>query len=173
MSSIYYMKTLQSFFCRCRKEAAKFIDEIRDNMYQANRTWLKSVRRHLRKSLLDGIIEASSKSKPLSFLSHPIPECSCLRHDSFEVSKNSSSSLSSQVWKTLDVSHKCPAWMDTTSPVSQSKDKENEDDGDDDDSVSGLFFKQSGGNNEGEGGEVTTKEENQFEDQEELEGGER
>jgi hypothetical protein len=134
-------------------------------MYQANRTWLKSVRRHLRKTLIDGIIEASSKSKPLSFLSHPVPECSCLRHDSFEASKNSSIPLS------LGVTHQCPAWM-VTSPVSQSKDKENEDDGDDDDSVSGLFFKQSGGNNEGDA-EVNTKEENQFEDQEELEGGDR
>ncbi|PNY12388.1 hypothetical protein L195_g009018, partial [Trifolium pratense] len=160
-----YQSAASKTFRPNRKEAAKFVDEIREHMYQANRTWLKSVRRHLRKSLLDGIIEASSKSKPLSFLSHPIPECSCLRHDSFEASKNSSIPLS------LGVTHQCPAWMDTGS-VSQSKDKENDDDGDDDDSVSGLFFKQSGGNNEGEA-EVNTKEENQFEDQEELEGGDR
>lgn len=141
-------------------------------MYQANRTWLKSVRRHLRKTLLDGIIEASSKSKPLSFLSHPVPECSCSRHDtSFEASKNSSSKLSSQVSTTLGVTHQCPAWMDT-GPISQLKDKENEDDGDEDDSLSGLFFRQSGGNNEGDG-DVNAKEENQFEDQEELEGGEK
>ncbi|GAU14043.1 hypothetical protein TSUD_168680 [Trifolium subterraneum] len=160
-----YQSAASKTFRPNRKEAAKFVDEIRNHMYQANRTWLKSVRRHLRKTLLDGIIEASSKSKPLSFLSHPIPECSCLRHDSFEASKNSSIPLS------LGVTHQCPAWMDTGS-VSQSKDKENDDDGDDDDSVSGLFFKQSGGNNEGEA-EVNTKEENQFEDQEELEGGDR
>nr|ABN09047.1 Hypothetical plant protein [Medicago truncatula] len=160
-----YQSAASKTFRPDRKEAAKFVDEIRDHMYQANRTWLKSVRRHLRKALIDGIIEASSKSKSLSFLSHPVPECSCLRHDSFEASKNSSIPLS------LGVTHLCPAWM-VTSPVSQSKDKENEDDGDDDDSVSGLFFKQSGGNNEGDA-EVNTKEENQFEDQEELEGGDR
>lgn len=121
--------------------------------------------------LLDGIMEASSKSKPLSFLSHPVPECSCSRHDSSKASKNSSSPLTSQVSTTLGVTHRCPAWMGT-GPVSQLKeDKENEDI-DEDDSVSGLFYGQSGGNSEGDG-EVNTKEENQFEDQEELEGGER
>lgn len=126
----------------------------------------------MRKTLLDGIIEASSKSKPISFLSHPVPECSCSRHGSFEASKNSSSPLTSQVSTTFGVTHQCPAWMDTGPAASQPKDKENDDDVDDDDSASGLFFRQSGGNNEGDG-EVNTKEENQFEDQEELESSER
>ncbi|KAF7822359.1 O-fucosyltransferase 27-like [Senna tora] len=152
-----------------RKEAAKLIEEIRDHMYQANHTWLRYVRRHLRKILLDELMEASKKSKSFSFLSHPVPECSCLRYDSFETSNASSSSTSSQLWTALGVSQRCPAWMDTNS-VSQFKEKENEDDLDDDDSTSsGLFY---GGNHEGDG-EVNNKDESQFEDQEEIEGGDR
>lgn len=140
-------------------------------MYQANHTWLTSVRKHLWKTLLDGVIEASNKSKPSSFLSHPVPECSCSLRDSFsEVSKNSSSPSTSQLWTALGVAHRCPAWMNS-SLISQSKDKENDDDVDEDDSVSELFFRQSGDNHEGDA-EVNTKEENQFEDQED-EGGER
>ena len=60
-----------------------------------------------------------------------------------------------------------------TGPVSQLKDKENEDDLVDDDFVSGLFFEPSGGGNHEGDAEVNSKEENQFEDQEELEGGDR
>ncbi|KAL2329767.1 hypothetical protein Fmac_017348 [Flemingia macrophylla] len=167
-----YQSASSKTFRPDRKEAAKLVDEITDHMYQANHTWLKSVRRHLRKTLLDGIIEASNKSKLLSFLSHPVPECSCSRRDSFsEVSKNSSSPSTSQLWKALGVAHRCPAWMDT-GPISQSKDKENEDDVDEDDSVSELFFRQSADNHEGDVELNNNKEENQFEDQEE-EGGER
>nr|KYP76461.1 DUF246 domain-containing protein At1g04910 [Cajanus cajan] len=167
-----YQSASSKTFRPDRKEAAKLVDEICDHMYQANHTWLKSVRRHLRKTLLDGIIEASNKSKSLSFLSHPVPECSCSLRDSFsEVSKNSSGPSTSQLWKSLGVAHRCPAWMDT-GPVSQSKDKENDDDVDEDDSVSELFFRQSSENHEGDVELNNNKEENQFEDQEE-EGGER
>lgn len=166
-----YQSAASKTFRPDRKEAAKLVDEIRDHMYQANHTWLTSVRKHLRKTLLDGVIEASNKSKPSSFLSHPVPECSCSLRDSFsEVSKNSSSPSTSQLWTALGVAHRCPAWMNT-SLISQSKDKENDDDVDEDDSVSELFFRQSGDNHEGDA-EVNTKEENQFEDQED-EGGER
>lgn len=116
---------------------------------------------------------ALKKSKPFSFLSHPVPECSCLRYNSFETSTNASSpSTLLQLWTALGVSHQCPAWMDTDS-VSQLKEKENEDDLDDDDSTSsGLFFGQNRENHEGDG-EANNKDESQFEDQEELEGGDR
>lgn len=142
-------------------------------MYQANQTWLRSVRGHLRKVLLDELMEASKKSKPFSFLSHPVPECSCSTYDSLETSSNASSpSISSQLWAASGVPHRCPAWMPTSS-VSHSKEKESEDDLDDDDSTSsGLFFVEHGENHEGDG-EANNKDENQFEDQEELEGGDR
>ncbi|XP_047167519.1 O-fucosyltransferase 27-like [Vigna umbellata] len=165
-----YQSATSKTFRPDRKEAAKLLDEIRQHMHHANHTWLESVRRHLTKTLLDGIIEASSKSKLQSFLSHPVPECSCLRRDSFEVSKNSSSPSTSQLWKALSITRRCPAWMDS-GPISLSKDKESEEVVDEDDSVSELFFGQSAENHEGEA-EVNNKEENQFEDQED-EGGDR
>lgn len=144
-------------------------------MHQANHTWLKSVRRHLRKILLDELMEASKKSKQSSFLSHPIPECSCMRYTSLDRStKNDSSpSPSTQLLTAIGgIPHRCPVWMSTDS-VSQSKEKENDDDLDDDDSTSsGLFFGQTRGHHEGDG-ELNNKEENQLEDQEDLDGGDR
>ncbi|KAL5739320.1 hypothetical protein ACOSP7_028234 [Xanthoceras sorbifolium] len=154
-----------------RREVAKLLEETRDHLYQANHTWLMSIRKQLRRSLLDGLTEASTRSKPLSFLSHPVPECSCLRHDHNETSRNASSPFNSQLEAALGAVQHCPAWMDNEI-ISRSKDKENEEDLDEDDSSSsGLFFRHSGGNHESGGGEIN-KEEAQLEDQDELEGGE-
>lgn len=128
----------------------------------------------MRKRLIDGLIEASTKSKPMSFLSHPVPECSCLMYDSTETEVHASSpSTQSQVQATLGVVHQCPAWM-KSDLILRSKDKDNEEDLDEDDSTSsGLFFRQGGENHESGGGESNNKEEAQMDDQEELEGGER
>ncbi|KAL5582069.1 hypothetical protein UlMin_014511 [Ulmus minor] len=167
-----------------RKEVARLLDEIQEHLYQANHTWLTSVRQHMRKTLVDGLIEASKTSKPLSFISHPVPECSCLRRDSAETTTthaptrstktHAPSPTTSQVLAALGVVHRCPVWMDTDL-VSLSREKENDEDLDEDDSSSssGLFFRQNGGNNEGGVGESSNKEEVQMDDQEELEGGER
>lgn len=152
-----------------RKEVARLLQETRDHLYQANRTWLTSVRRLMRRSLLDGLAEASTRSKPLSFLSHPVPECSCLRSDPTETSLHAPSPTQMQVQAAVGVVRTCPAWMDSDL-VSRSRDKENEEDLDQDDSTS--FFRPSGGNHDVGGGEVN-KEDAQMEDQEELEGGER
>lgn len=169
------------FFLACfsqyRKEVVKLLEEIRTHLYHANHTWLTSIRRHLRKTLVDGLIETSKVSKPLSFISHPLPECSCLRQDSAETSTNASSPFHhSQLLAALRVVHRCPAWMESDL-ILQSKDKENEEDFDEVDSLSGLFFRQNAGTHEGSGGggsvESNNKEEAQLEDQEELEGGDR
>ncbi|KAK4798833.1 hypothetical protein SAY86_031159 [Trapa natans] len=146
-----------------RKEVAKLLEQTRSHLYQANVTWVKSVRRLMRKSLLDRLSGPSAKSKSLSFLSHPVPECSCSSYDLQE----------SQLKAALGAVHLCPSWMNTGSGTAL-KEKESEDDLDEYDSLSSssrLFF----GNPEGSheiAGEVT-KEETQLEDQEELEGGER
>ncbi|KAF3444930.1 hypothetical protein FNV43_RR14623 [Rhamnella rubrinervis] len=158
-----------------RKEVIKLLDEIREHLYQANHTWLTSIRRHLRKTLVDGLIEASKVSKPLSFISHPLPECSCSRHGSAETSAHASSpSHHPQLLAALRVVHRCPAWMESDL-ILQSKEKENEEDFDEVDSASGLFFGRNGGTHEAGGGgmESNNKEEAQLEDQEELEGGDR
>lgn len=153
------------FFCQHRKEVVKFLDEIREHLYQANHTWLTSIRRHLRKTLVDGLIEASRVSKPMSFISHPLPECSCLRHDSAETSTHASGpSHHSLLLAALRVVHRCLAWMESDL-ILQSKEKENEEDFDEVDSTSGLFFGHNGGTHEGGGGvESNNKEEAQLED---------
>ncbi|XP_050213473.1 protein EMBRYO SAC DEVELOPMENT ARREST 30 [Mercurialis annua] len=61
-----------------RKLVAKFFNITRDNMYHPRHNWTVSVRQHLNKSLgEDGLIRQSLLSKPTSFISHPLPECSC------------------------------------------------------------------------------------------------
>lgn len=150
----------------------KFLEETRDHLYQANHTWLTSIRRHLRKSLLNGLTEASVKSKSLSFLSHPIPECSCSSHHTAGSTPHASSP-SHFLHAALGSIHHCPAWMHTDA-ASLSIEKENDDDLDEDNtSSSGLFLRNSGGAAHENGGGEASKEEAQLEDQEELEGGER
>ncbi|KAK8588609.1 hypothetical protein V6N13_087515 [Hibiscus sabdariffa] len=149
-----------------RKEVVRLLDEIRGHIYHANHSWLTSIRRHLRSSLIEGLIEASNKSKSSSFLSHPVPECSCLRPDSIEMSSNASSPAHPQVHAALGVVHRCPAWMDGEKDLS-SKEKDNEEDIDENDPLSSRLFFQHTGSHDVGGEDITIKEESQFEDQEE------
>lgn len=159
-------------FCKHRKEVVRLLEEISDHLYHANHTWLMSVRKHLRKRLVDGLVEASTKSKSMSFISHPVPECSCLRRDYTGKSINASTSTPSshsQVIAALGIVHFCPAWMENDLTL-QTKDKENEEALDEDDSTSsGLFFRKSNGYHE----DLSNKEETHLEDQDEVEGGDR
>lgn len=157
------LSRLTSASAKHRKEVVKLLEQTRDHLYQANVTWVKSIRRLMRKSLLDGLLGGSAKSKSFSFLSHPVPECSCSTHDLQE----------SQLKAALGAVHRCPSWMNTGSGTAP-KEKESEDDLDEYDSLSsssGLFFQNSSGSHETAGDVI--KEETQLEDQEELDGGER
>ncbi|KAK3198116.1 hypothetical protein Dsin_021531 [Dipteronia sinensis] len=61
-----------------REVVAKLFNITRENMYHPKHNWTLSVKDHLNKSLgEDGLIMQSLFSKPVSFLSHPFPECSC------------------------------------------------------------------------------------------------
>uniref|UniRef100_A0A7C9EHV2 O-fucosyltransferase family protein n=1 Tax=Opuntia streptacantha TaxID=393608 RepID=A0A7C9EHV2_OPUST len=157
-----------------RKEVVRFIDEVRVSMHQANRTWLSSVRGHLRKTLLDGLTEASNNSRPLSFLSHPIPECSCLRKkpaSNTPLDSTSSTGFSPQA--SLGIKHSCPAWMGV-SLNSRQKEKENDEDIYVDDAwIPAFFFGRSMENQGTSNGGSATREETPLDDQEELEGGDR
>ncbi|KAL3526639.1 hypothetical protein ACH5RR_011295 [Cinchona calisaya] len=157
-----------------RKAIAKLLDDIREHLYQANHTWITSVRKHLRKNLIDGLAEEFTRSKQLSFLSFPVPECSCLRQTSLEKSSHASGpSPSSRLPAFLGATHSCPGWMDGD-VIAQSKDKESEEELEEDDSTTtGLFFGQSNANQEAGDGEINSKEDTQMEDNEELEGGDR
>ncbi|AEE77631.1 O-fucosyltransferase family protein [Arabidopsis thaliana] len=154
-----------------RKQIAMLLEEIRDHMYEANHTWITSVRKLLKRSILEGLMESSKRSKAFSFLSHPVPECSCITR-THPVSNATN----------LGVTHRCPQWVDgaVSERLKEYKNAEKEEDLDEEDlSSSGLFFghKESGGNNNGNNetvnSEANNKEEGQLEDQEELEGSER
>ncbi|KAK8918542.1 hypothetical protein KSP39_PZI021589 [Platanthera zijinensis] len=61
-----------------RKALVMLLDSIHDNLYHPKHNWTLSVRQNLNHSLgIDGLIKESQMSKPKSFLSHPLPECSC------------------------------------------------------------------------------------------------
>ncbi|KAF7129804.1 hypothetical protein RHSIM_Rhsim10G0059900 [Rhododendron simsii] len=154
-----------------RREVVKLLEETRDHLYEANHTWITSVRRHMRKALVEGLAHDSTKSKLQSFLSHPLPECSCSRRGPTETSFHASSpSTQSQVEASLGVTHRCPAWM-KGERISQSRDEREEDLDENDSSSSAFFFRRSVGSH-GDG-DIHNKEDTQMEDQEELEGAER
>lgn len=120
---------------------------------------------------MEGLEKEFTKLKPQSFLSHPLPECSCSRRGPTETSLHTSSpSTLLQVEASLGVTHPCPDWM-KGDIISQSRDEGEEDLDENDSSSSGLFFRHSVGSHGG--GEISNKEEIQMEDQEELEGAER
>ncbi|XP_071692534.1 protein EMBRYO SAC DEVELOPMENT ARREST 30-like isoform X2 [Rutidosis leptorrhynchoides] len=61
-----------------RKYLANLFNSTIDHHYYPNRTWTLAARKHLNNSLgEEGLERQLSQSKPVSFLSHPIPECSC------------------------------------------------------------------------------------------------
>lgn len=147
-----------------RKVVAKLIDDLRESMH--NRTWLSSVRKHLRRTLLDGPMEAYNTSKPLTFLSHPIPECSCLRG-------KASFSNGFNPLAAFKVRQSCPAWMGDNIKL-RLKEKESDDEVYVDDGFTSSFFFGRGVENQGvSNGGNASREETHLEDQEELEGGDR
>ncbi|KAL8475924.1 hypothetical protein ACS0TY_028545 [Phlomoides rotata] len=156
-----------------RKEISRLLEEIHEHLYQANHTWIASIRRHLRTNLVDGLTDELTRSKPHSFLSFPVPECSCSRGDqSKKVSVNASSPLAhSPLNEVLTALPQCPSWMDhdATSPPRHKDGEEDDVYEDDSDSPDAVLFQDSGDSNE----EMINKEETQIDDQEELEGGER
>ncbi|PRQ23210.1 hypothetical protein RchiOBHm_Chr6g0258851 [Rosa chinensis] len=100
-----------------------------------------SVHKHLRKRLVDGLLEASTISKSMSFIPHPLPECSCLRCDYAGKSINITSTppSHSQVIAALGILHFCPAWMENDLTL-HTKGKKNEEALDEDDSTSLSFL---------------------------------
>ncbi|CAI0553252.1 unnamed protein product, partial [Linum tenue] len=165
-----YLSAASKTFRPVRKEVVRLLEGNREHLYEANNTWLKSVRQHFRKSLFDGAMNASVASKPSSFLSHPVPECSCVGSgNTEEASAASHASHAQSAAAALGVKERCPKWMDDDNETSSRlKDKENDED-DEVDNDDGLFFERS---NESGGGEVNKEEAAQLEDQEESESAE-
>lgn len=78
-------------------------------MYHPKHNWTLSVKEHLNKSLDEnGLIRQSLLSKPVSFLSHPLPECSC-RTSSAKVPNQSKSKDGRFLYGGED---ECPKWIE-------------------------------------------------------------
>ncbi|KAJ7956951.1 O-fucosyltransferase family protein [Quillaja saponaria] len=61
-----------------RKVVAELFNITREHMYHPGHNWTALLKEHLNKSWSEeGLIRQSLLSKPASFLSHPLPECSC------------------------------------------------------------------------------------------------
>ncbi|KAK9065184.1 hypothetical protein SSX86_016567 [Deinandra increscens subsp. villosa] len=77
-----------------RKFLAKLFNSSSDNLYFPKRSWTLAAREHLNNSLGEaGLKRQLLHSKPISFLSHPIPECSCT------------------TIKPIGDHHECPKWL--------------------------------------------------------------
>ncbi|XP_062003088.1 protein EMBRYO SAC DEVELOPMENT ARREST 30 [Rosa rugosa] len=91
-----------------RKVVAELFNMTRDNMYHHKHNWILSVQEHLNKSLgEEGLIRQSLFSKPTSFISHPLPECSC-RISSAESSVHLKGNDGRVVYGGEE---ECPKWM--------------------------------------------------------------
>ncbi|KAM5550348.1 protein EMBRYO SAC DEVELOPMENT ARREST 30 [Rosa sericea] len=91
-----------------RKVVAELFNMTRDNMYHHMHNWILSVQEHLNKSLgEEGLIRQSLFSKPTSFISHPLPECSC-RISSAESSVHLKGNDGRVVYGGEE---ECPKWM--------------------------------------------------------------
>ncbi|EPS74666.1 hypothetical protein M569_00088, partial [Genlisea aurea] len=156
-----------------RREMAELLDDIRDNLYQPNRTWIAAVRKHLHGNQVDGLKRAADVSKPHSFLSFPLPECGCSKRR-----RELPVRLHGDVFGSI---RECPSWMTTTTTNGRDERENESDDVDEEEevdpgpTVASILFNQVKEEPNDGGAEVerSSKEETQMEDQEELEGGER
>lgn len=96
-----------------RKYLAELLNSTRDHIYDHSRNWTILVRKHLNASLSEeGIKKKFSQSKSLSFLSHPIPECSCRTMKTSDTQSDSrKAKISQNLFKGED---ECPSWMERT-----------------------------------------------------------
>ena len=99
---------MSDFISLNRKTIAALFNITRDDMYHPKRNWTLSAKEHLNRSLSeDGLIRQSLLSKPTSFLSHPLPECSC-RISSVEITKQ----IKGKDGRVLyGGEQECPKWM--------------------------------------------------------------
>lgn len=91
-----------------RKVVAELFNMTRENLYHPKRNWTMLVQEHLNKSTTEeGFIKQSLLSKPVMFLSHPLPECSC-RMSSAKAAKLVKGEGGQFLYGGEDI---CPKWM--------------------------------------------------------------
>lgn len=103
-----YLSLFTDIVCMSRKILADLFNFTRENMYHPKHNWTLSVQQALNKSLsVEGLVRESLLSKPTSFLSHPLPECSC-RIPSQEIPDQVKGSDGRLLYGGED---SCPEWM--------------------------------------------------------------
>lgn len=139
-------------YCIFRKVIVKLLDDIRDHLYKPNHTWLVAVREHLNTSTYEsGLIHMSLNAKPLSFFSHPLPECACRTSIIDGISAFNLSSIKDTEGRLLyggeDI---CPEWMNHGIMSPGEKERDEEDDFEEVEANSGQAVKEmiSGNNTE-------------------------
>ncbi|GLJ32796.1 hypothetical protein SUGI_0660380 [Cryptomeria japonica] len=137
-----------------RKVIVKLFDDIRDHLYKPNHTWLVSVREHLNNSTHEsGLIQMSLNAKPLSFLSHPLPECACRTSKIDEISAFNLSYIKDSLGRLLYGGEDlCPEWMNRGIMSSGEKEKDEDDDSEDTEVNSGQVKDNINGNSSEETG---------------------
>lgn len=110
-----------------RKYLAELFNSSRDNPYHPRRNWTLSVREHLNKSLgEEGLEREFRRSKPTSFLSHPIPECSCRILKPTEIASTTNKNKINH-HLSYEGENVCPKWMyEGVKTVSYQKNPANE-----------------------------------------------
>ncbi|KAG0496927.1 hypothetical protein HPP92_001618 [Vanilla planifolia] len=112
-----------------RRTMVKLLDSIRDNMYHPKHNWTLLVRQHLNNSLgIGGLIMGSQASKPRSFLSHPLPECSCRVSRASEAQRLVKGPNGEVLYGGED---RCPEWMVNGLSFAQRETRDAKDEGDD------------------------------------------
>lgn len=113
-----------------RKYLANLFNSTSDHLYFPKRNWTLAVRQHLNDSLgEEGLKREFLRSKSMSFLSHPIPECSC------------------RTIKTAG-EDECPKWMESSLPkVGRQESTVNENEPPDDDTDEGGLESDDDGKN--------------------------
>ncbi|KAJ1385039.1 GDP-fucose protein O-fucosyltransferase [Sesbania bispinosa] len=110
-----------------RKVVAELFNLTRDNLYHPKHNWTILVQEHLNNSMTEeGLIRQALLSKPATFLSHPLPECSC-RIASAKVANRVRGEDGQFLYGGEDL---CPKWMQHTEEGSLGKEgAKSEDDG--------------------------------------------
>lgn len=108
-----------------RKYLVKLFANVSDNVYHPKHNWTLQVREHLNASLGEvGLLRESRLSKRASFLSYPIPECSCRNFRASETSDVGKGSGARQFLYSGEV--ECPKWMQHSAVANRLENSGNE-----------------------------------------------
>ncbi|KAA8547642.1 hypothetical protein F0562_004071 [Nyssa sinensis] len=107
-----------------RKYLVELFNSTDDHLYDPDRNWTLSVREHLNKSLgEEGLMTEFNRSKSMSFLSHPVPECSCRIVNTAEIPGSGKGSSHQLLNEGED---ECPKWMEHGLTTAHRQENENE-----------------------------------------------